>query len=58
MPGSERFGVTRYYRHQQHPEIWTVAIGQLNQFWVDADQLIPVLREEVQAYIRGSETAP
>jgi hypothetical protein len=39
MPGDSRFGVTRYYRHQQEPRIWSVAIGQLNEFWVDEDNI-------------------
>lgn len=57
MPGSDRFGMTRYYRHQQQPNIWTVAIGQLNQFWVDADQIEPVDHEVIENYVQGTEVS-
>lgn len=40
LPGDPRFGQTRYYRHSNLPR--TVAIGQLNQFWVYNYDLKPV----------------
>jgi hypothetical protein len=49
-----RFGETRYYRHQQQPNMYTVAIGQLNQFWVDGDELEPVETQDVQRYMEGT----
>jgi hypothetical protein len=59
MPGDTRFGVTRYYRHQQEPRIWTVAIGQLNEFWVDEDDLELVDEATVTASLTpGTATAP
>lgn len=45
-----RFGMIRYYRHPSNPS-WTVAIGELNQFWVDASDLEPVSRSAVERYI-------
>jgi hypothetical protein len=54
MPGDTRFGVTRYYRHQQEPQIWTVAIGQLNEFWVDNDDLELVDEATVTASLTPS----
>jgi hypothetical protein len=56
MPGDSRFGVTRYYRHQQEPRIWTVAIGQLNEFWVDEDDLELVDEATVTASLNLSAT--
>jgi len=57
-PRPPDLGVTRYYRHPQYPDIWTVAIGQLDQFWIDPDDLEPVPQSEVQNYIQGSIQAP
>ncbi len=53
--GDPRFGETRYYRHQQRPNLWTVAIGQLNRFWVDEDQLEPVGIARVDEYLRQTD---
>ena len=47
-----RFGMVRYYRHPSNTS-WTVAIGELNQFWVDASDLDPVERSAVDLYIGG-----
>jgi hypothetical protein len=58
MPGDTRFGVTRYYRHQQEPKIWTVAIGQLNEFWVDEDDLVLVDEAAVNASVNAGQAAP
>ncbi len=57
-PGDTRFGVTRYYRHQQQPHIWTVAIGQLNEFWVDDDDLQLVDEATVTASLTAGSPAP
>jgi len=43
-----RFGTTRYYRHPQLPNTCTAAIGELKQFWVDADELEPVSKEKLK----------
>jgi hypothetical protein len=32
---------------------WTVAIGELRQFWVKASDLEPVSPTDIEAYIRG-----
>jgi hypothetical protein len=45
-----RFGITRYYREPNEPNRWTAAIGELHQFWVDADQLEAVGADKVKAY--------
>ncbi|MEL7372105.1 MAG: hypothetical protein AAFN74_24480, partial [Myxococcota bacterium] len=55
LPNSRQFDETRYYRHQQHPNLWTVAVGELNEFWVDADQLEPVDRRAVDRYVAGGQ---
>lgn len=54
---SPRFGTTRYQRHPQHPNIWTVAIGELKQFWVDASELTDteVGASAVRRYMRGPQ---
>lgn len=54
-PGdSSRFGETRYYRHPEFPYQWTAAIGELHQFWVNAEDLEPVAQTNVANYARGS----
>jgi hypothetical protein len=45
-----RFGVTRYFREPNDPNNWTAAVGELRQFWVNADELEPVGGEQVKAY--------
>jgi hypothetical protein len=49
-PGHSRFGETRYYRHGDPDVRWTVAIGELREFWVAADDLVAVAPTEVEAY--------
>jgi hypothetical protein len=49
-----RLGETRYYR-DPNPDtrnMWTVAIGQLNWFWVDEDDLASLDDATVEAYAR------
>jgi hypothetical protein len=56
-PGNSRFGETRYYRHINWPDVrWTVAIGELNQFWVNARDLEPVGVDDVNRYAAGPAT--
>lgn len=58
-PGESRFGETSYYRHPNWPDFrWTVAIGELRQFWVQARDLEPVGLAESQAYARGALPRP
>jgi len=53
-PGAQsRFGQTRYYRPADPDIIWTIAIGELRDFWVKADDLVPVPEEEVARYVAG-----
>jgi hypothetical protein len=58
-PGESRFGETSYYRHPNWPEVrWTVAIGELRQFWVDERYLEPVGLEESEAFAKGAVPKP
>lgn len=58
-PGDSRFGETSYYRHPNWPNVrWTVAIGELRQFWVDERYLEPVGLEESEAYAKGAAPKP
>ncbi|MEU1164692.1 hypothetical protein ABZ372_30625 [Streptomyces sp. NPDC005921] len=50
LPGSRRFGNTRYYRHPDADVGRTAAIGELNEFWVARDDLVPIPAEEVEGY--------
>jgi Domain of unknown function (DUF4157) len=52
-PGVSRFGQTRYYRHTDPDFRWTVAIGELREFWVKASDLDPVPPADIKAYIGG-----
>jgi hypothetical protein len=57
-----RFGITQYQRNP-NPELrnsWTVAIGELKQFWVDSDELEPVPEREVASFTTppGANTVP
>ena len=53
-PGSgSRFGQTRYYRPADPDMVWTIAIGELREFWVKASDLVPVPEEEVARYTAG-----
>ena len=47
-----RFGATRYYRHQDPNIRWTIAIGELHEFWVEAKDLEPVSAADVQSYLQ------
>jgi Domain of unknown function (DUF4157) len=50
-PGSpSRFGQTRYYRPADPDMIWTIAIGELHEFWVKASDLVAVPENEVARY--------
>jgi hypothetical protein len=51
LPGSTRFGDTRYHRHPDPGTRMTAAIGELNQFWVDRDDLWEVPSAEVEGYV-------
>ena len=58
-PLPPELGYTRYMKHP-NPD-WrefTIAIGELRQFWVDRDDLEPVSADQVAAYARGTPTAP
>jgi hypothetical protein len=58
-PFPPELGYTRYVKHP-NPD-WrefTIAIGDLRQFWVDRDDLEPVSADQVAAYARGTPTAP
>jgi hypothetical protein len=50
--GHSRFGQTRYYRHGDPDVRWTIALGELHEFWVKAGDLQPVPRSEIDAYTR------
>lgn len=50
-PGARsRFGETRYYRHSDPNVRWTVALGELREFWVKAEDLEPLPPSAVRAY--------
>jgi hypothetical protein len=49
-PGDPRFGNTRYYRHPDPDAGLTAAIGELNEFWVERDDLIRVQSAEIDRY--------
>jgi hypothetical protein len=49
-PGAtSRFGQTRYYRHPDPGIRWTIALGELRQFWVDTADLEAVPIAQVTA---------
>jgi hypothetical protein len=50
LPGSRRFGNTRYYQHPDPSVGRTAAIGELNEFWVARDDLVPIPTAEVEGY--------
>jgi hypothetical protein len=53
-PGSaSRFGETRYYRHPDPDMRWTIALGELHEFWVKVSDLESVATADVE-----SSTAP
>ncbi len=56
-PEGSRFGTTHYYRSSENPQ-WTVAIGELRQFWVNEDDLEPVPRADVSAYEQPVQGPP
>jgi hypothetical protein len=50
-PGDRsRFGSTRYYRHTDPNIRWTVALGELREFWVKVENLEAVPATEVSTY--------
>jgi Domain of unknown function (DUF4157) len=52
-PGSHsRFGQTRYYRHPDPNFRWTVALGELHEFWVKRDDLVQVPDNDITAFTR------
>ncbi|WP_344095843.1 DUF4157 domain-containing protein, partial [Streptomyces stramineus] len=55
---STPLGITRYMRDPKNPEMFTVALGELRQFWVERSDLEPVSAEAVAAYARGPAVAP
>ncbi|MFB9240306.1 DUF4157 domain-containing protein [Massilia antarctica] len=57
-PGNSRFGETRYYRHPDMPEQQTAAIGELRQFWVNADDIEPVVAAKVSDYATPPPSTP
>ena len=50
VPGSTRFGNTRCYRHPDPTVGRTAAVGELTEFWVERDDLVPVPTAEVEGY--------
>ena len=58
-PLPPELGYTRYIKHP-NPD-WrefTIAIGELRQFWVDRDDLEPVSADQAAAYASGTPAAP
>jgi hypothetical protein len=50
-PGrGSRFGQTRYYRHSDPDFRWTIALGELHEFWVKASDMELVTNTEVENY--------
>jgi hypothetical protein len=58
-PGDSRFGDTAFHKWPGE-EDWTVAEGELKQFWVEEDDLVPVLPPEVMVYAQppGGRVGP
>jgi len=58
-PLPPELGYTRYLKHP-NPDggEFTIAMGELRQFWVDRDDLEPVSADQVAAYARGTPSAP
>jgi len=52
---NSRFGETRYYRPTDPDMRWTIALGELRQFWVKASDLAPVTPGELSTYTRGND---
>jgi hypothetical protein len=59
-PFPPELGATIYQRHPypDSADIYTVASGQLLQFWVDRDDLEAIPAAEVSGYARGTAAAP
>lgn len=53
QPDDPRFGNTRYIRHDDETSRHTMAIGELNIFWVDRDDLTQVPDGEVEQYLKA-----
>ncbi|MDX3748931.1 hypothetical protein [Streptomyces sp. AK08-02] len=51
-PGDPRFGNTRYHRHPDPDVGLTAAIGELNEFWVERDDLVQVPAADLGRYIQ------
>jgi hypothetical protein len=59
-PFPPELGATYYERHP-HPDaqnMYTVASGELLQFWVDRDDVEAVAPQDAEAYAKGVPTAP
>jgi Domain of unknown function (DUF4157) len=58
-PLPPELGYTRYIKHPD-PDFreFTIAVGELRQFWVDRDDLEPVPPEKVMEYAGGTPAAP
>ncbi|WP_405825661.1 hypothetical protein OG241_49210 [Streptomyces sp. NBC_01390] len=50
-PGDPRFGTTRYHRHPDPDIGLTAAIGELNEFWVERDDLVQVPAADLGRYL-------
>jgi hypothetical protein len=50
-------GETRYYRRPDEPDIWTVAIGQLDRFWVRESDLVQVEAAALDRYAPAAAAA-
>jgi hypothetical protein len=59
-PFPPELGPTRYIRHPDPDarNLYTIAIGQLLQFWVDRDDLEPITDDAASAYAHGTPAAP
>jgi hypothetical protein len=58
-PLPPELGYTRYMKHPNPDwQEFTIAIGELRQFWIDRDDLEPVSADQVAAYAHGTPTAP
>ena len=59
-PFPPELGATYYERHPDPDSgrIYTVASGELRQFWIDRDDVEPVKPEEASAYAQGTPAAP
>jgi hypothetical protein len=56
QPDNPRFGNTRYVRHDDETSRRTVAIGELNVYWVDLDDIELVGDREINLYVQQGGT--